>query len=176
MAIFTEQEKIYVRSGIKMEMIQQVEEADIPNKRKIELLNQIKEMSYNEVVAAFNGNAEITQEQIRDFEGGIKKFLKYGLAAMILPGPVGLIAMYLYRKSNDPCNKRCKSSDDPTCEYKCQLSACDIVLNDLKKAGSMCNKAKNPESCKKKIQKQMERWNKKKQQTQQRLNKARMRG
>jgi hypothetical protein len=73
----------------------------------IKLCSFIKKLTYEDVV-----KLTIT-EDVTNFEGKFKKFLKYSFAAIVgssffgLAPPISMFALYIYRKLNDTCEKKC---------------------------------------------------------------------
>jgi len=69
------------------------------------------------------------------------------------------VAYFLYKRLNDPCKKQCKSDKNKQlCYYQCAENAAKKVLMNLKSELGKCGKTKNPDKCKKKITKEIQKW------------------
>ena len=72
---------------------------------------------------------------------------------------VATIAYFLYKRLNDPCRQKCKSDKNKQlCYYQCAENAAKKVLMNLKSELGKCGKTKNPDKCKKKITKEIKKW------------------
>lgn len=146
------------------------------------LSRYVNELTYEEVISL-----TIT-EDIRKFEGGFSKFLKYSLAAIagMAVGGIGLavptvamFTLYLYRKATDTCEKSCFtprffSSERKVCKLSCQLNAARKMANDLSSEVSKCGTYSNPKRCENKLQKEHIKWVQRVRQLTVRLNAARV--
>jgi len=146
------------------------------------LSRYVNELTYEEVISL-----TIT-EDIRKFEGGFSKFLKYSLAAIagMAVGGIGLavptvamFTLYLYRKATDTCEKSCFtprffSSERKVCKLSCQLNAARKMANDLNSQVSKCSTYSNPKRCEHKLQNEHIKWVKRVRQLIVRLNAAKM--
>ena len=131
-------------------------------KEHINLCKFITELSYEDVIGL-----TIT-EDITEFEGRFRKFLKYSFAAVagltIGLGPsLGMFALYMYRKMTDTCSKACinrfpMSDERKVCRYECQVNAVRKVAMELKTEISKCSRFPKPEKCEKKLTKAYIKW------------------
>jgi hypothetical protein len=101
-------------------------------------------------------------KKIRNLQSTARKILGYwisplALINLVLPGG-GFIAHYFYRRSKDPCYQKCGPGENIECQKKCAFDAASEVINKIKAAATGCNKAINPESCHIKMNKQIARW------------------
>jgi len=160
-------------------------------KEHVELCNSIGSLSYKEVVAL-----TIT-EDIKEFEGKFRKFLKYGFAAIagmtagavaatgilataggaLLGPPLAMFVLYIFRKLTDTCSRSClakfpMSTQRKICRYQCQVNAARKIVNDLRSEITKCNQFANPEKCEKKLRKEYIKWSRRLQQQMVKLNKA----
>jgi hypothetical protein len=136
----------------------------------VKLCSQIKELTYEEVIAL-----TIT-EDIRDFEGKFGKFLKYSMAAiagMVFGGvtgpPITMFILYLYRKATDTCVRSCfnklpLTSARKICKYQCQVDAAKRITREIRSEVSKCSQFEKAERCEKKLQGQYIKWAKRTQQ------------
>ncbi len=100
---------------------------------------------------------------LRELEGGMKKFLMYGPVALLLGAGVaylwGALMVYIYRHVTDKCRKSCGS--DAQCYNKCYYINCkkvvEIIKSDLKKINTITDPKKR-ESIKKKLTKELKVW------------------
>ena len=148
-------------------------------KEHIQLCNQIKQLTYEEVISL-----TIT-EDIRAFEGKFGKFLKYSMAAIagmkfggFAGPPIAMFILYLYRKATDTCERACfrklpLSKERKICKYECQLAAAKRMTTQLRSEMSKCSQVSYPEKCEKKLQNEYIKWAKRVQQLIVKLNQAR---
>jgi hypothetical protein len=110
----------------------------------------------------------LLEEKYREFESGIKKFLSYGMAAVI-GAPFGLIIplalMYLYRHLTDACTKKCGGGVVPgICYNRCYADASEKVINKIKTELSAAGKIpdeKKRNKAVKKLQSELSKWEEK---------------
>jgi len=112
----------------------------------VDIYNKIQQLDYEGVATFFS-------EDITAFEGKFGKFLKYGFAAIagaalglkakglkagVLAGPpLGMFALYVFRKLRDPCERQCfrklpMSTRRSICKAECQVDAARKVVQDLR--------------------------------------------
>ena len=162
-------------------------------KEHVDLCKFISELSYEDVIGL-----TIT-EDIKEFEGKFRKFLKYGFAAiaggvgtavaatgvaatiggMIAGPPLGMFVLYIVRKLTDTCSRSCwkkfpMSNARKICRYECQVNATRKVVGDLRSEISKCNRFPNPDKCEKKLNGQYIKWSKRLQQQMIKLNQAKL--
>jgi hypothetical protein len=162
-------------------------------KEHVDLCKFISELSYEDIIGL-----TIT-EDIKEFEGKFRKFLKYGFAAVaglaagvagatgiaatagaILTGPpLGMFVLYIVRKITDTCSRSCwkkfpMSTERKICRYECQVNAIRKVVNDLRSEMSKCSQFRNPNKCEKKLTKEYIKWAKRLQQQMVKLNQAKL--
>jgi len=160
-------------------------------KEHVDLCKFISKLSYEDVIGL-----TIT-EDIKEFEGKFRKFLKYGFAAIaglavgvagavgiaatagaILTGPpLGMFVLYMFRKLTDTCSRSCwkkfpMSTERKICRYECQVNAVRKIVNDLRAEISKCSQFRNPSKCEKKLKKEYIKWSKRLQQQMVKLNQA----
>ena len=142
------------------------------------LCKKVTTMTYEQSVSAIFNNFKMLDEAgIRDFEGKMKKALKYGLA-ILAGGAFGLVTLsalavatlYMYRAVNDPCWRAClkktfkSGAEKKVCKYNCIVSACQSIVKSIKAEKSKCKGTKSPLKCEKKLDKEYIKWSKKLQQ------------
>lgn len=162
-------------------------------KEHVDLCKFISELSYEDIIGL-----TIT-EDIKDFEGKFRKFLKYGFAAiaglaagvagaagiaatagaMVTGPPLGMFALYIFRKLTDTCSRGCwkkfpMSTERKICRYECQVNAVRKIVNDLRAEISKCSQFRNPDKCEKKLRKEYIKWSKRLQQQMVKLNQAKL--
>jgi hypothetical protein len=149
-------------------------------KEHAQICNEVKNLSYEEVIAL-----TIT-EDLKTFENKFKKFLKYGFAAIagamtfgMVGPPIAMFVLYTYRKFTDTCSRRCitrlpGSSDRKICRYECQVQACKNIVRDLRSEINKCAGMRKPEKCEKSLQKEYVKWSKRLQQQIIKLNQAKL--
>ncbi len=162
-------------------------------KEHVDLCKFITELSYEDVIGL-----TIT-EDIKEFEGKFRKFLKYGFAAvagltagvagatgiaatagaMLVGPPLGMFVLYIVRKLTDACSRSCwkkfpMSAERKICRYECQVNAARRVVTDLRAEVSKCSQFKNVDKCEKKLSKQYIKWSKRLQQQMVKLNQAKL--
>ena len=141
-------------------------------KEHVELYNKIQNLNYEDVVSFFS-------EDVTAFEGKFGTFLKYGFAAIagaalglkakglktgILAGPpLGMFALYIYRKLKDPCERKCfktlpMSTKRSICKAECEVDAARKVVQDIRTEISKCRQFLNPRKCEKKLMKEYIKW------------------
>lgn len=103
----------------------------------------------------------------------VKKVLGAPLKAgkLRVAGPAGRAAaigvglLYLYRKISDPCVRKSLSIKNigqrKLSKHQCQAEACKKVINSISSDMSRCNKAANPEKCRKKLEGEVMKWKQK---------------
>lgn len=143
------------------------------------LCKKISKMTYEQAISSvFNNFKMLDEAGIRDFEGKIKKALKYGFAAiaggLTVGGfagvALGAVAMYVYRAAMDPCWRKCLTfkfqykQERQLCRQNCIVSACQSIVKSLKAEKAKCKGTKNPLKCEKKLDKEYIKWSKKLQQ------------
>lgn len=151
-------------------------EEDLKNhftfKEHIAAYNEIQNLNYEGVVSFFS-------EDITAFEGKFGTFLKYGFAAIagaalglkakglkagVLAGPpLGMFALYIFRKLRDPCERQCfkklpLSTKRSICKAECQVDAARKVVQDLRSELGKCRQFLNPRKCEKKLMKEYTKW------------------
>lgn len=143
----------------------------------VKLCSYIKNLSYEDIV-----KITIT-EDVNAFEGKFKKFLKYSFAAIAgssffgLAPPISMFALYIYRKLNDSCEKKCYanipfSRKRKICKYQCQLDVARKVTDDLRADIGKCDDFRNPDKCERTLRKEYMKWAKRVQQLQIKLRQA----
>jgi hypothetical protein len=151
---------------------------NISFKEHVILCGQVKRLTYEEVITL-----TIT-EDIRAFESGFGKFLKYSIAAVagLMGGiggpPVAMFILYLYRKATDTCERSCYrklplSKERKLCKYNCQLAAAKRITNQIKSEISKCSNFSHPEKCEKKLQGEYIKWAKRVQELIYKINQVR---
>jgi len=83
----------------------------------------------------------------------------------VIGSGLGMAAYYLYRKLSDPCRAKAAlstgtSGEKATIKHQCQAEASKRVISQLNSQLSKCDNTKNPEKCKKGIQKELGVWKK----------------
>ena len=140
-------------------------------KQHIGLCEYVTNMSYQESVEM------LYEFGVRDFESKFGAAVKYGAAAIIggvvgkklkvgkmLGLTVGLLFMYIFRKSTDPCWQACfrKEPDKKSiCKYFCYIKGCESVISDINKQINRCSDTKNPVKCERGLNKALVKWKKK---------------
>jgi len=140
----------------------------------VDIYNKIQQLDYE-------GAATFFSEDITAFEGKFGKFLKYGFAAIagaalglkakglkagVLAGPpLGMFALYVFRKLRDPCERQCfrklpMSTRRSICKAECQVDAARKVVQDLRSQLAKCRQFLNPKKCEKKLFKEYDKWTK----------------
>lgn len=140
----------------------------------VDIYNKVQNLDYEETVSFFC-------EDVREFEGKFSKFLKYGFAAIagaslgllgsglkagVLKGPpLGMFALYIFRKLRDPCERQCYKKLPLTtkrkiCLAECQVDAARRVVQDLRTELAKCRQFLNPKKCEKKLMKEYMKWTK----------------
>ena len=138
----------------------------------VNLYYEVQNLSYEEV-------AIFLFENITEFEGKFSKFLKYGFAAIagaalglkakglktgILAGPpLGMFALYIFRKLRDPCERQCfrklpMSTKRAICKAECQVDSARKVVQTLRTELAKCRQFLNPRKCEKKLMKEYTKW------------------
>jgi hypothetical protein len=106
------------------------------------------------------------KEKYREFESGIKKFIKYGIVA-IAGMPFGVILPlaihWLYRKATDTCVKKCGglSEATPKCKAVCYMNVSKAMVAKLQQQLGQLGKIENEKKrarLEKKIKKEMAKW------------------
>lgn len=141
-------------------------------KEHVGIYNKIENLDYE-------GIATIFCEGITEFEGKFGKFLKYGFAAIagaalglkakglkagVLAGPpLGMFALYIFRKMRDPCERTCfkkmpMSTERRICQAECKADAARKVVQDLRTEMAKCRQFLNPRKCEKKLYKEYKKW------------------
>ena len=141
-------------------------------KEHIHVYNEIRNLDYE-------GVATIFTEGIPEFESKFGKFLKYGFAAIagaalglkakglkagVLAGPpLGMFALYIFRKLRDPCERTCfrkmpMSTQRQICKAECQVDAARKVVQELRTEIAKCRQFINPRKCEKRLYKEYEKW------------------
>lgn len=86
-----------------------------------------------------------------------KSSIKSG--AILAGVTLAILSYFIYKNLNDPCRKKCKSDkNQKLCYYMCAENAAKKVLMNLKSELGKCGKTKNPDKCKKKITKEIQKW------------------
>ena len=140
----------------------------------LKLCSFIKKLTYEDVV-----KLTIT-EAVTDFESKFRKFLKYSFAAIAgasffgLAPPISMFALYIYRKLNDGCERKCYANIPFTakrkiCKYQCQLDIARKITDDLRSDIGRCDEFRNPDKCEKKLRKEYMKWAQRVQQLQVKL-------
>lgn len=162
-------------------------------KEHVELCKFVGSLSYEDVIGL-----TIT-EDIKEFEGKFRKFLKYGFAAiaggvagaaaatgilatagaMIAAPPLAMFALYIFRKLTDTCSRLClkkfpMSTQRKICRYECQVNATRKITNDLRSEIAKCGQFANPEKCEKKLRKEYIKWARRLQSQMVKLNQAKL--
>lgn len=130
-----------------------------------ELYSQVMNLTYEEVIQL------TVTEDLRAFEAGFSKFLKYSLAAIaglvggIAGPPLAMFILYLYRKATDTCVRACfakmkMSKERKVCRYQCQLAAARKMVNEIRSQTSKCSTTKKPQKCEKKLEEELIKWSK----------------
>lgn len=152
------------------------------------LCREIKKLTYKEAVEL------LIQEDIKEFESKFKKFLKYGLAAIIaikyggfkgvlanvVGAPaVGIFILYLFRKLTDTCSRACMnkfpmSKEREVCMLECKIESVRKLTDQLRGEIVKCDEFANPDRCQKKLQKEYIKWSKKLQELLIRLRKVKV--
>lgn len=109
-------------------------------------------------------------------EGSFKMYQKYGAVALLTVAP-STIYNYLFREFKDRCVKRCKSfQTDPICWYGCYLQAIVTVVSAIRrdqgKIGTIPDKRER-DYLRKKLDMELERWEKKEEKIRERLDRVR---
>jgi hypothetical protein len=141
-------------------------------KEHVAVYNVVQNLDYEGVVSFFS-------EDVTEFEGKFGKFLKYGFAAIagvalglkakglkagVLAGPpLGMFALYIFRKLRDPCERECfrklpLSTKRAICKAECQVDAARKVVQDLRSEIAKCRQFLNPRKCEKKLMKEYDKW------------------
>jgi len=141
-------------------------------KEHVKVYNEIQNLDYESVIT-------ILFEDVTAFEGKFGKFLKYGFAAIagaalglkakglkagVLAGPpLGMFALYVFRKLKDPCERQCfrrlpMSTKRSICKAECQVDAARRVVQDLRSELAKCRQFLNPRKCEKKLFKEYKKW------------------
>jgi len=106
-------------------------------------------------------------KKYREFEPKIKKFLKYGLAAIAGLGGASILTMaflYVYRHMTDKCVQDCGGQTaTKECYHRCYLKAAQEVLGRINKEISNINKVPQEKRAKvmAKLQKEKAIWEEK---------------
>lgn len=106
-------------------------------------------------------------KRYREFEPKIKKFLKYGLVAILGLGGASILTMafyYIYRVMTDKCVQDCGGQTaSRECYHRCYLKASQEVLGRINKEISNINKIPQEERAKvmAKLQKEKKIWEEK---------------
>lgn len=140
----------------------------------VDLYYEVQELDYE-------GVATFLAEDVTAFEGKFSKFLKYGFAAIagaalglkakglkagVLAGPpLGMFALYIFRKLRDPCERQCfrklpLSTKRAICKAECQVDASRRVVQNLRTELAKCRQFLNPRKCEKKLYKEYDKWTK----------------
>lgn len=140
----------------------------------VKLCEYIKNLSYEDVI-----RLTIT-EDLTAFESKFRKFLRYSFAAIAgsaffgLAPPISMFALYIYRKLNDSCEKKCYanipfSKKRKICKYQCQLDIARKIADDLRSDITKCDDFRNPDKCERKLRSEYMKWAKRVQQLQVKL-------
>lgn len=150
----------------------------------VNLCNSVTKLSYEDVIRL------TVTEDIKEFEGKFKKFLKYSFAAIAgiakgavlgpLGPPIAMFVLYIFRKLTDTCSKSCfnkfpMSRERKVCRYECQVNAARKITAELRNEISKCSGFQNPEKCEKKLRKEYVKWAKRLQQQIVKLQQAKLR-
>jgi len=138
----------------------------------VDLCNHVLNMSYEKSVET------LFEFGVRDFESRFSAYVKYGAAAILggLAGgklkigkslglSVGLLFMYFFRKTTDPCWQACfrrNPDQKQVCKYMCYIKGCDSVISDINKQINRCDETKNPIRCERGLNKALVKWKKRK--------------
>jgi hypothetical protein len=145
----------------------------------VKLFSYIDKLSYTDII-----KLTIT-EDVTAFEGKFKKFLKYSFAAIAgssffgLAPPISMFALYIYRKLNDSCEKKCYanipfSKKRKICKYQCQLDIARKITDDLRSDIGKCDDFRNPDKCERSLRKEYMKWAKRVQQLQIKLRQSQL--
>jgi hypothetical protein len=154
----------------------------------VNLYYEIQDLNYE-------GVALLLAEDITAFEGKFSKFIKYGFAAVagaalglkakglkaaVLAGPpLGMFALYIYRKLKDPCERECfrkmpLSTKRQICKAECEVDAARRVVQDLRTELAKCRQFLDPKKCEKRLMKEYMKWTKRMQKALIKLRKIRV--
>jgi len=89
--------------------------------------------------------------------------LQRGAGRATIKGIVtGVGALYLFRKLSDPCVR--KNLGNKKAQYECKLAAIKKIISEIKADLGKCSETSNPEKCRKKVGKEIIKWQTKYQQ------------
>ncbi len=96
--------------------------------------------------------------------GELKHFRlqKGGTRAAIKGIIAGVGALYLFRKLSDPCVR--KNIGNKKAQYECKLAAIKKIISEIKADLDKCSATSDPEKCRKKVGKEIIKWQTKYQQ------------
>lgn len=116
-----------------------------------------------------NKYGNLNEVNVRALQSKMGTALKYGLAGIAgfmtpigFGVPLGMAVLYLYRRQNDACRKKCSNeADSKVCYNKCSIDVANKIIATLKSELGKCGKTKKPEKCKKRITAEINKWEKK---------------
>jgi hypothetical protein len=103
-----------------------------------------------------------------------------GLKTGVLAGPpLGMFALYIFRKLKDPCERQCfrkwpLSTKRGICKAECEVDAARKVVQDLRTELAKCRQFLNPKKCEKRLMKEYMKWTKRMQKALIKLRKIRV--